>query len=87
MESGDEPAPLPGDLLAFWGRPDRADQPYSSEPVPAEDAALPKQMGNFPMWRGEERFVKVMEEIYHRASLEGVNRHLGIRDGVGKRGA
>ncbi len=81
LESGGEPAPLPGDPLAFWGRPDQADHPYSSEPVPAEDAALPKQMGNFPMWRGEERFVKVMEEIYHQASLEGVNAHLGIRDG------
>ena len=87
LEEGDGPAPLPGDPLAFWGRPDQADQPYSSEPVPTEDAVLPKQMGNFPMWRGEERFVKVMEEIYHRASLEGVKMHLGMRDGGGKRGA
>lgn len=84
--NGGEPAPLPGDPLAFWGRPDYTDPPYPSEPAPADDAALPKQMGNFPMWRGEERFVKVMEEIYRRASLEGVNAHLGIRDG-GKREA
>lgn len=83
--NGGEPAPLPGDPLAFWARPENTDHPYSSEPASADDAALPKQMGNFPMWRGEERFVKVMEEIYRQASLEGVNVHLGMRDGGERR--
>lgn len=84
---GDAPAPLPKDPVAFWGRPDQADQPYSSESISMEDAALPKQMGNFPMWRGDERFVKVMEPIYRQASVYGVNAHLGIRkDARSRRG-
>lgn len=82
---GDGPVPLPKDPLAFWGRPDQTEQPYSSESVSTEDAALPKEAGSFPMWRGDERFVKVMEEIYHQASVEGVNAHLGIRNGAGGR--
>lgn len=82
---GDGPTPLPQDPVVFWGRPDQAEQSYSSESVSTEDAALPKQMGNFPMWRGDERFVRVMEEIYHQASVEGVNAHLGIRNGAGGR--
>lgn len=84
-EHGNGPVPLPGNPLAFWGRPDQAEQPYSSEPVSTEDAALPKEAGSFPMWHGDERFVKVMEEIYHQASAEGVNAHQGIRNSAGGR--
>lgn len=83
--SGSEPVPLPDNPAAFWGRPDQVELPYLSESASMEDAALPKEAGSFPMWRGDERFVKVMEGIYHRASVEGVNAHLGIRNGTGGR--
>jgi uncharacterized Zn finger protein len=35
-------------------------------PIPA---ALPKRLGNFPFWRGNERFLEAMEPVYAQAAL------------------
>ncbi|MCE2509101.1 MAG: hypothetical protein J4G04_07410 [Nitrosopumilaceae archaeon] len=39
------------------------------------------------MWRGEEAFIPLMEEIYSKASLTGANAYLGIRDGLDGKGS
>ncbi|MXX20723.1 MAG: hypothetical protein F4Y82_04635 [Cenarchaeum sp. SB0665_bin_23] len=77
---------LPKDPAVFWGRSDHMKQPHS-EPISSEDATLRKQLGNFPMWRGDERFVEVMDKIYRQASANGIDIQQGIRKTTGsKRG-
>jgi uncharacterized Zn finger protein len=45
--------------------------------IPLIPAALPKRLGNFPFWRGEERFLDAIEPIYVQASPLGMNVFLG----------
>jgi uncharacterized Zn finger protein len=71
------PEPLPVDPQAFWGSAapehERRDEVF----IPAVSAALPKRLGNFPLWRGKERFLSVMENVYRQASSTGLNVFLG----------
>lgn len=76
--------PLPLDPEAFWGQP-----PENSEPenhpsleahIPPVSAALPKRLGKFPLWRGEEDLLEVLEEVYKKASPEGMMIFLGERN-------
>ena len=46
---------------------------------PAVNASLPKRLGYFPFWRGEERFLDAMEPIYAAASPLGLDVVLGER--------
>lgn len=77
------PAPLPLEPEAFWGG-----SPESLEErkiltlearVPPIPAALPKRLGKFPFWRGEEDLLEVLEEIYSKASPAGMRVFLGER--------
>jgi uncharacterized Zn finger protein len=45
--------------------------------IPPIAAALPKRLGSFPFWRGEERFLDTMESIYAKASPVGLSTFLG----------
>jgi uncharacterized Zn finger protein len=36
-------------------------------------AALPKRLGGFPFWRGEERLLDALERIYREASVAGMD--------------
>ena len=38
------------------------------------------------MWRGSEKFLDIMNEIYKNASIRGVNAHVGINTTAAKRG-
>lgn len=49
--------------------------------VPAIPAALVKQLGSFPFWRGRQNFIESMEEIYAAASARGVRAFLGEPSG------
>jgi hypothetical protein len=40
-------------------------------------ASLPKRLGHFPFWRGEERFLAALEPIYAAASPVGLDVVLG----------
>lgn len=76
----DEPAaqePLPCDPAAFWQGQALSDDFCGEVRVPSVVAALPKRLGNFPFWRGEEVFVEALERIYEAASLAGMNAFLG----------
>ncbi|KPK75129.1 MAG: hypothetical protein AMJ79_12465 [Phycisphaerae bacterium SM23_30] len=71
------PVPLPTDPETFWGWL-LTDEVVTGEVfIPPIAAALPKRLGNFPFWRGEENFLSAMEEVYRKASPVGVDVFLG----------
>jgi uncharacterized Zn finger protein len=54
-------------LENFWsGQPTTVCMPHNKEPKVA--AALIKQLGSIPLWKGNNPFVKEMEEVYTKAS-------------------
>ncbi|MBM4086164.1 MAG: hypothetical protein FJ272_15380 [Planctomycetes bacterium] len=76
-------APLPGqpltaDLSAFWSGKGAADDLFGEVRVPPVPAALPKRLGNFPFWRGEQRFLEALEPLYAQSSPRGMDIFLGL---------
>ena len=67
-----EEEPLTPEVSRFWsGDPLPADF-FGEVTIPPVPATLPKRLGNFPFWRGEARFLDVMEAIYRDASPMGL---------------
>jgi len=62
------PDPLATDAAVFWGGGNLADDFVGEVRMPPVSAALPKRLGNFPFWRGSERFIDAVETIYTQAS-------------------
>lgn len=77
------PEPLPFNPEAFWRAlpevPGEEKSPSLEAHVPLIPAALPKSLGKFPFWCGEEDLLEVLEEIYKKASPAGVMIFLGER--------
>ena len=75
------PEPLTVDPVEFWGQVDaeREKDVHGAVGIPTVSAALPKRLGGFPFWRGEESLVPVLEDTYHRASPAGLDVFLGER--------
>jgi uncharacterized Zn finger protein len=75
------PEPLPLDLDTFWGkvfeRTEKEMETLSKAHIPSAPAALPKSLGKFPFWRGEEDLLDELEEIYRQASPVGMRVFLG----------
>ena len=71
------PEPLPVDLATFWGDSVIEEGFLGEVQVPAMPASLPKRLGHFPFWRGEERFLDALEPIYAAASPVGLDVVLG----------
>ena len=63
--------PLSTALDAFWNGTPLPTASVDAR-VPVIHAALPKQLGAFPLWRGTRPFLDVMSETYARASKAGV---------------
>lgn len=70
------PKPIPADPAKFWGS-DRPGGDPGDAAVPNVPAALVKQLGSFPFWRGKDNFLSAMEEIYRGASEAGAKAVLG----------
>jgi len=69
--------PLADDSSLFWtGYAIREDK-LGDVRVPPTPGALSKNLGHFPMWRGEERFLDALELVYKKASVNGMNVFLG----------
>lgn len=68
--------PLPPDPSAFWG-PDPGPYDPGDAFIPGIQAALPKQLGGFPFWRGGEDFIGAMEEAYRSSSEAAMDVFLG----------
>ncbi|MFZ7112266.1 MAG: SWIM zinc finger family protein [Desulfatiglandales bacterium] len=62
------PEALPDDPEVFW----QAKVPVAPAPaepsIPVIAAALPRRLGGFPFWRGNEDLLEVLSEIYDEAS-------------------
>jgi uncharacterized Zn finger protein len=68
---------LTSDVSKFWNGETLPDDFFGEVSIPSVPAALPKRLGSFPFWRGEERFLDAMESIYSRASVVGLKVFLG----------
>lgn len=71
------PQPLSADPSTFWGPPTEDNVAQFQAAIPAVSAALPKRLGSFPLWRGEENFLDAMETAYKTASQVGQDVVLG----------
>jgi len=69
--------PLTSDMSKFWSGGSVSEDLLGQVLIPLVPAALPKRLGNFPFWRGEERFLDAIEPIYIQASQLGINVFLG----------
>jgi uncharacterized Zn finger protein len=74
-EPGPQPEePLPVDAGKFWNGGDLPADLFGDVQIAPVAAALPKRLGNFPFWRGTERFLDAIEPAYR----EGAKRGLGV---------
>ena len=71
--------PLSADLSSYWAGETLPDDLFGEIRIPPVAAALPKRLGSFPFWRGQERFLETMESIYERSSQRGMDVFLGTR--------
>lgn len=75
--------PLPLDPETFWGKipenPEEEKRPSLEVHIPPAAAVLPKRLGKFPFWRGEEDLFEVLENIYKEVSPSGMMIFLGER--------
>jgi uncharacterized Zn finger protein len=77
LEPPPPPESLPEEPEVFWGPAAVEHDPDNEVYIPSVSAALPKRLGNFPFWRGQERFLTAMENIYRQVSSTGLNVFLG----------
>jgi uncharacterized Zn finger protein len=63
---------LTSDVSKFWNGETLPDDFFGEVSIPPLPAALPQRLGNFPFWRGQERFLDTMEHIYREVSSIGL---------------
>src|SRR5262249_42748754 len=59
---------LPVDPAAFWTGGALPEDWCGEGRTAPVSAALPKRLGNFPFWRGQQRFLDALEPLYRQAS-------------------
>jgi uncharacterized Zn finger protein len=69
--------PLQTDANAFWNGGKLPDDFFGEVRLPPVSAALPKRLGNFPFWRGSERFLDALTPVYAQAAPQGLDVFLG----------
>jgi uncharacterized Zn finger protein len=72
--------PLPTQISKFWQQGSLSDEFLGEVEIPPLTSALLKMLGNFPFWRGRERFMEALEPVYLRASIRGMDVLLGEKD-------
>ena len=72
------PEPLPEDPEAFWANPlpALAGVDLGTATVPEMHAALPRQLGRFPFWQGNQKLTATLEEAYSAASQRAAGIYL-----------
>ena len=73
--------PLPTDVSLFWNGAPLPEGFFGEVQIPPVSAAFLKRLGNFPFWRGNERFLDALEPTYARASERGLAVFLGEKNG------
>ena len=72
--------PLPPEPGEFWSGPLAAlwEEDHSGPAVvPDLDAALPQQLGRFPLWRGNRELLPALQDIYRSASQRAAGLPMG----------
>ncbi len=69
--------PIAANADSFWRGGDLPPDLFGEINHPPASAALPKRLGNFPFWRGTERFLEALEPVYAQASTRGLGVFLG----------
>jgi uncharacterized Zn finger protein len=72
--------PLPADGSLFWNGGNLPEDFFGEVQIPPVSAVLLKRLGNFPFWRGKERFFDALEPAYTRASTRGLAVFLGEKN-------
>jgi uncharacterized Zn finger protein len=70
---------LPAAPESFWAPGSVPGEVYGEVEVARVSAAWPKRLGNFPFWRGSERFLAALEPVYRKAARQGLATFLGER--------
>lgn len=78
-ETPQAPAPVTSDAH-FWEEGPLPDDLFGVVRTPPTPAALPKRLGKFPFWRAEEALSDVMEPLYKKASLRGLQLYRGEKE-------
>ncbi|MDQ3814776.1 MAG: SWIM zinc finger family protein [Armatimonadota bacterium] len=65
------------DATMFWRGTELPDGFWDEVQVPPVAAALPKRLGNFPFWRGHQRFLEAVEPLYMEAASRGRSLFVG----------
>jgi uncharacterized Zn finger protein len=68
---------LPADPSVFWVGGSVPDDLFRDVQPPPVSAAWPRRLGNFPFWRGQERFLDVLVPVYRAAAQRGLETFLG----------
>ncbi len=71
------PEPLIADTAIFWSGDKLPEDFFGEVRLPPVPAAVPKRLGNFPFWRGSERFLETIESVYKGVSQRGLDVFLG----------
>ncbi len=71
------PEPLSTDLEAYWGKPTSTGDALGEVEAPPVAAALPRRLGSFPFWRGQQPFLQAIEPTYVQATPKGLDTVLG----------
>jgi uncharacterized Zn finger protein len=66
----------------FWQVGDVPADFFGEVRTPPLAAALPKQLGKFPLWRGQQPLAALLEPIYDGASRRGLSVFLGEASGL-----
>ena len=64
--------PLTADAASFWGGAALPEDFFGAVNLPPVVAALPRRLGNFPFWRGEQPFIEALEQAYSQSSPHGL---------------
>ena len=72
------PEPLPEDPEVFWANPlpALAIEDLGTATAPGMHAALPRQLGRFPFWQGDQDLLTELERIYAAASQRAAGVYL-----------
>jgi len=71
------PEPLAHDAASFWMGGALPEDFFGEVRLPPVAAALPKRLGNFPFWRGDERFLDAMETVYSTTAPRALDVFVG----------
>ena len=78
--------PLPPEPGEFWSGPLaalRGRDLSGPAAIPGLDAALPQQLGRFPLWRGSRELLPALQDIYRAASQRAAGLRMGPAEPVG----